>query len=493
MMNRSRARRAIAIATTAVTAAAGFGLAAAQPAFSAGSRAAASSAAVSRAVLTSITPAVGSVDGGTVVSLAGSKLKNVEEVLFGGQPATRFVVLSDVRIIAVAPPGTVGDAAVKVISADGAAQSPKNFGYRTELAGEIEDTTAGAAGGTKVLMTVTGGIGASAKEFAALKVTAKVGTLPATVAWKDADSVWITVPKSSTAGPVPVRLLQNGYAGPVTTGTVTYLPQIAKITPPTVSIDGGTDVTILGDGFLGVNTADPAAVTFGGVPALWFGVVSANRIEAVSPPGAAGAARVKISVSGGDSADTTASKIGYRGPLGIVTTDQFVRAGGGPHVLAVTGGTLGATAAEFAAEQVKVRIGVSTTLLATTWVDENRLSVNLPSRISGSLDLRIVRGGLEGPVAELGVAPVVSSISSNSDNVAGGLSVRITTAGADATTAFTFGGVAATCTPNSNAVVFTCAVPPAAQAGPAVIAFTTGGGATSKFTAAATFNYIDLD
>ncbi|WP_433829253.1 IPT/TIG domain-containing protein [Actinoplanes sp. CA-015351] len=507
MRNRSRAHRATAIATAA-TVVAGFGVLIAQPAFSAGPRAGVAGdpaptpvltkPALTRAVITGVSPATGPVEGGTAVILVGQDFSTVDtsyagSVMFGDVPATRFVVSSDTRIIAFAPPGTAGDVAVKVINILGASKGSATFGYRAKLAGEIEDATAGASGGSKILATVTeGSIGTTTAEFNALKVTAKVGELAATASWKDAEHVLITVPKSSTTGAVPIRLVQKGYAGPASTGTVTYYPEITKIAPSLVDLEGGTEVTITGAGFLGVDPDDASAVTFGDVPAPHFEVVSATQIVATAPAGAAGQARVKIASAGGDSPEAVAAKVGYRGPLSIETTGQFVRAGGGAHVLTVTGGTLGAGAAEFAAEQLKVRVGATKSLLTPTWVDATRLRVTLPSRMSGSMELRIVQGAIEGPVAELDVVPVITAMSVTSDALAGGKSVKITAAGAGVATGFMFGDTAATCA-ISGATSFLCTVPPADQVGPVIVSFTSGSGTDSRFTPAAMFNYTDLD
>ncbi|MBB2941667.1 hypothetical protein FB565_001371 [Actinoplanes lutulentus] len=510
MRNRSRARRASAIAT-AVTTVAGFGLLIAQPAYSAGQtrpRAGAASdptpsptltkPALTRAVITGVSPATGPIEGGTPVVLTGQNFRTVDatypgSVTFGGVPASMFVVTSDTRIVAMVPPGTAGNVAVNVVNILGTNTGAATFGYRTTLAAEIDDTTAAATGGSRVLATVaTGSAGSTAAAFAALKVTAKVGDLSTEAAWKDAEHVWITVPKSARTGAVPIRLVQNGYAGPASTGTVTYLPEISRNSPAIIGTAGGSEVTITGAGFLSVDPSDADAVMFGDVPATFFEVVSATQIVAGAPPGAAGPARVKITTAAGVSPDSDAAKVGYRGELSVVATDQFVRAGGGSHVLTIAGGTLGASAAEFAAEQIKVRVTGVKNPLTPVWVDATRLRVDLPSRMSGTMDLRIVRGSLDGPAATLNVVPVITAMSVTSDALAGGKTVKITVAGAGVATGFTFGSAAATCTA-SGATNFLCTVPSAAQAGPVVVSFTAGSGTASRFTPAAMFSYTDLD
>lgn len=54
--------------------------------------------------LTAISPASGSIKGGTAVTVAGTDLANVSGVSFGGVPATSFTVASEGQLSAVAPP-----------------------------------------------------------------------------------------------------------------------------------------------------------------------------------------------------------------------------------------------------------------------------------------------------------------------------------------------------------------------------------------------------
>jgi hypothetical protein len=108
-------------------------------------------------------------------------------------------------------------------------------------------------------------------------------------------STWLPVTTTSITNPAPRSgasmafdeitqkpLLFGGAAGLQTFNdiwTLGQLPQILSLTPNNGSLDGGTEVTIIGLGFTGV-----IAVNFGANPAINFTLVSSTAIQALSPP-----------------------------------------------------------------------------------------------------------------------------------------------------------------------------------------------------------------
>jgi hypothetical protein len=65
-------------------------------------------------VVTNISPDSGPVTGGTTVTITGTGLHGVTEVDFGPTPATRFVVLNDFSLTAIAPAGIAAGSVVDV-------------------------------------------------------------------------------------------------------------------------------------------------------------------------------------------------------------------------------------------------------------------------------------------------------------------------------------------------------------------------------------------
>jgi hypothetical protein len=447
-------------------------------------------------VVQSITPALGPVDGGTAVTVVGSGFRSIDTadetaVRFGDVPASRFVVLSDTKLIAVTPAAAVGAVRVTIVNSSGANNGrTASFGYRMSLGAEFESVTAAATGGAQILAGVTGGgLGATARDFIALRVTALVGDVAAVVSWVSPEQVRITVPATAKLGAAQVRLLHDGFAGPRSTATVTYLPGVTSVTPNRINVEGGDLVKIVGAGFGSVDPEDLTAVTFGGVPAQVFLVRSDTVIEAVAPEGDGGPAAVRVTTASGASLESAAARVSYVGPLGLDTSGgAFVRADGGRHTLAVTGGTLGADAREFAASGISLLLGK--VKIPVTWVDPTHLSVSLPPQTGVSSSLTLVNGTVSSPVT-LPVAPVVAGLSATTDTIAGGRTVTVRTAGAATATDFRFGSAEAACTGGNH--VYVCVVPPADEAGPVRVSFTSGTDVASGFTATSTFSYTDID
>ncbi|WP_433829249.1 IPT/TIG domain-containing protein [Actinoplanes sp. CA-015351] len=503
MGNRTRARRASAIVAATVT---GLSVIVVHPGavFSAASvpvsprtRTISSLALPS---VTSIAPTSGSMAGGTAVTVRGTNFltldrTNKEAVMFGDVPASRFVIKSDKEVLAISPPGTEGPVAVKVTSLEGDSETTAEFTYQKGLGIEITSVEASAAGGAKIIGTVTGGtVGSTAAAFKGMRITAAVGEVSAPVAWVDATHLRITIPPTSTAAAATVTLIEAGAAGTPSTGTVDYYPVVTRVSPSRVSTAGGATVQIMGAGFLGVDESDPSAVTFGAAPATSFTVVSGTQIDAVVPEAPSGSVAVQVATVTGSSRESDAARVIYRGPLTFDLADdtQFLRAGGGQHILGVTGGTVGDSAKAFTAEKISVKMG--TTKLQTAWVDSTHLRVSLPSLTAETVTLTILQDVTAGPAATLPVAPVITNMSSNSSSLAGGKSVKITVAGTDSATDFTFGSNPATCKAvQRSTTVFLCTVPAATAAGPVRVSFKTGTDVSSRYTAASAFSYSALD
>ncbi len=79
--------------------------------------------------VSSVSPAVGPVGGGTTVTITGTNLTGATAVTFGGTSATSFNVDSDTKITAVTPAGTAGAASVLVTTSGGANAANTLFTY----------------------------------------------------------------------------------------------------------------------------------------------------------------------------------------------------------------------------------------------------------------------------------------------------------------------------------------------------------------------------
>jgi hypothetical protein len=280
-----------------------------------------------------------------------------------------------------------------------------------------------------------------------------------------------------------------GAAAGAVGSTAIGRPTISGITPSRVSTAGGSTVTIIGKDF-----NDASTVTFGGATATSYTVVSSTKITAVAPAGTSGSAPVAITTPEGDSLVTNKTVVGYRTPLSVdATSNPAAKAGGGPLVLTITGGTLGTTAKEFAKESISVLF--DKVKLPATYVDETHLRFTVPPTPADSAKVTVMHDEIPGDTSTITLAPVVTSLSVKYSTLAGGVKTVIRVAGASIgdTTDFLFGENPADCLKEGSVAnpTFTCWVPAAEEPGPVAVSFTSGSGQPSRYTAAALFSYTE--
>lgn len=117
----------------------------------------------------------------------------------------------------------------------------------------------------------------------------------------------------------------NNLAGAVWSYVATTPPAVSGVAPAVGPARGGTAVVIQGTGFAATGIDAVGSVTFSGVPATSFHVVSPTQIDAVAPPHGAGPADVVVTAPSGASP--------------IVAADQFryIAAPGAPTRITATG------------------------------------------------------------------------------------------------------------------------------------------------------------
>jgi uncharacterized repeat protein (TIGR03803 family) len=217
----------------------------------------------------------------------------------------------------------------------------------------------------------------------------------------------------------------------------------------------GSTVSILGQGFIG-----STAVSFGGVNATTFTVVSDNYVTARVPPGGKTGTVTVVRPSGSLSSvqqfkitPTISSISPTSGPIGTAV------------VIAGTG----------LLQTTKVTIG-GVKVTAFTVNSDSSVSATVPSACKTGKIIVTTSGGSASSSTTFNVTPTITSFTPTSGKV--GTSVVITGSGLTQTTSVTFGGVTATTfTVNSDTQV-TATVPTGAITGK--IAITTTGGTTTS-------------
>ncbi|MEV6343995.1 S8 family serine peptidase [Actinoplanes sp. NPDC051851] len=266
-------------------------------------------------------------------------------------------------------------------------------------------------------------------------------------------------------------------------GTTTA-PVVGGVLPLSGTTEGGTTVTVNGSGFSSLDPADPSAVTFGGVDAASFTVLSNSRLTAVTPPGVNGAATIVTTNTIGGSTGKVAFT--YRAPLGAEFDAGITAkvAGGTVVPVTVTGGTVGNNVKEFAAEKITATVGDNAATVI--WTDPTHVKVTAPvTQKAAATTITLIHDGVAGPAstATVGYAPVTNFVTPAKVSSAGGTTVMLTGSGylgvdGDDPSAVTFGGVPATSFRVKSATQIVAVTPPGVNGTLPVVVTTSGGTAS---------------
>ncbi|HVX20709.1 MAG TPA: IPT/TIG domain-containing protein, partial [Acidimicrobiales bacterium] len=274
-------------------------------------------------VVTGLSPATGSIDGGTTVTISGGGFTGATGVLFGAVPATGFSVTWDGRIVATAPAGSTGAVDVTVTGPGGtSATSPADtftYGRPATVTG-LDTTTGPTTGGTSVVVHGTNFSQALAVDF---------GSNPATFT-VDSDTELTATAPPGPAGTVDVTV--STPPGPSATSPADRFTYVAV--PTSFSI------TVNGSGTSGTSTYGTAA-TFAevGLPASATGTVtftSGTKTLCVATMPASTSCHPPATLGAGTYPGITASFVNTDGSYGNSTSTNTVS-------LTVTTARLGAS------------------------------------------------------------------------------------------------------------------------------------------------------
>jgi hypothetical protein len=281
-------------------------------------------------IVSSIAPNSGPSAGGTAVTVTGAHFTGASAVNFGPAAGANLAVVSDTQLTIVSPSqDAVGQAKadVRVITLAGeSAVTPADvFTYvpPPQVTG-ISPKAGPLGGGTTVTATGSGFTGGTAVNFGAV-----AGTAVAVVSDTQLTVVSPPVgPAGQTVVDVTVVTPVGGTSATSAADQFTYVqpPTVSAIKPPFGPVAGGTQVSVIGSGFL---TA--TEVNFGSGAAEKFATNGDQLIIAVSPAGKSGTV-VDIAVTnpGGTSAAVAADKFTYLGQpsVGLVVPGSGKSTGG---------------------------------------------------------------------------------------------------------------------------------------------------------------------
>ena len=423
--------------------------------------------------VTGISPAVGPLVGGTVVTITGTGFTGATNVTFGTAAGTSLTVTDDTNMSITSPAGTAATLHITVTTPWGtSATSPADqFTYvAAPMVTSILPISGPASGGTVVTIKGTGFTGATNVTF---------GTAAGTsLAVTDDTNMSITSPPG-TAGTVHVTVkAPGGISAASNADNFTYIaaPVITGISPAGGPVAGGTVVAIKGTGFTGAT-----AVSFGATAGTSFTVVNATSITVTSPPGAAGTVDVTVTTAGGTSATSTADKFTYY----PVPTVGSISPASGP----ATGGTVVTiTGSGFNGTSVVTFGGTAATSFTPT--DDEHITATSPVG-TGTVYVTVTTPGGTSTISDAGkfsygAAPTVSDISPASGPAGGGTVVTLTGTGFTDATAVKFGNTAGTILTVADANIIVTS--PLHSAGTVHVTVTTPGG-TSTPSNADNFTY----
>ena len=251
--------------------------------------------------LTRLLPPRGPAAGGSVATLegtgflqgigtSGSQAKPLTSIAFSSNPVLGFQIIDDTTIELTVPPGVVGPVSVSMKNPNGAATCSRCFTYYDELAVTSLTPKAGPLGGGTVVT------------FAGQGFTADT-----TVLFGGQSSPRVMVVSSTQR-----RAFR--YLNEV---------RLTSVTPPTGPLEGGSRITMEGQGFSGVMTVELA-----GVPATDVTVGSDSQLTATTPAGVRLGA-VDVTVRTSEDAWTAHGAFTY-----VALDGGFTTFGVFPHVVA---------------------------------------------------------------------------------------------------------------------------------------------------------------
>jgi hypothetical protein len=453
--------------------------------------------------ITSMTPHVGPVAGGTTVTITGTGFTSGSDVDFGTQAAASATYVSPTEMTAVSPPALVKTAnstvAVSVSDQYGFSSStvtPANsFTYEvTPSLLTITPTSGPTTGGQAVLLTGSNFGPDTAVYFGSGPTTAQATDVVVGAAGKTLTAVT----PAHAAGPVNVTVADVGGVSTLTNG-YTYITapiEVTSVVPDVGPTAGGTAVVITGQGFTG--TTGAAGVTFGGNNATTYKVVSDTTIDATSPAGAAGTVNVIVTNTSlhesppslDSSFPVVQDEFTYEAAPTIATTNGLV-----PNTGPTAGGTdVTITGTNFGPDSTVAfgaNAGTSVDVVSSTTITVTSPASTLSGNGGGPVSVKVTDAGgtSNGQTFTYIPPPVINTngIVPDFGPTAGGTNVTITGSNFVTTgvTSVTFAGAQATNVVVVNSTTIT-ATSPAGLAGPANVVVTDAYGSSGPQT----FTYL---
>ncbi|MAB80752.1 MAG: hypothetical protein CMJ89_15495, partial [Planctomycetes bacterium] len=265
--------------------------------------------------LVSLSPTSGASAGNIPVTVNGSGFlvdsPGLNNLSFGGSPATGLVILDDSTLTCMLPPGAEGttvDLALLNDNGGDILSSAFTYNMPSPLASIVPASGSSLGGMTVTLLGsafTAPGTGVNTVFF---------GGIPADdVVTVNDSTITATIPPHTAGTSVDVTLRNGNGERSLVAGFFYYpTPTLSAITPTSGSALGGTGVLVFGTGFLN-NNAGTLSVTFDGVPATSINIFSDTAFLSEAPPGQPDSP-VSIQVANGNGSATLIDAYQYTAP-----------------------------------------------------------------------------------------------------------------------------------------------------------------------------------
>lgn len=408
-------------------------------------------AAAQTPTLTGISPASGSIAGGTLVTLNGTNFA----------PGNTMVTMDGNAIIPASITGTTsltfntpahapGNVVINVTTPAGTSNNAVGgFTYQTlapTLSG-VSPGTGSASGGTSITLSgsnLTGTTSVTVGGVAATNVTVV-----------NDSTVTATVPAYVSGSLIKDVAVSNGATNATLTGAFTYQassPTLSSLSPGTGSIAGGTSVTVSGTGFTPSTT-----LTIGGIAATSVTIVNSTTLTAVTPAYVSGSLVKDVVVNNGVGSASLVGGFTYQPVAPTI-------AGISPNTGSMAGGTLiSVTGTGFVPSTTVTVGGVAAT--SVTISNATTLTAVVPAYVSGSLNADVGVNNGAGSATLVGgftyqvLAPTITNVTPNIGSTAGGVTITTSGTGFVPGTTLTIGGIAANSVNIVNSTTLTAVVP----------------------------------
>ena len=329
--------------------------------------------------VTGISPASGPSTGGTNVTITGTGFTGATSVSFGPTAASNVNVKSDTQITVTSPAGSgTVDVIVTTPAGTSTTSAADQFTYNivlpTVTVTGISPASGQSTGGTNVTITGTGFTGATNVKFGQTSASN----------FNVASDTQITATSPAGKGIVDVIVTAPGGTSAINTADkFTYTPPpppptITAIKPNSGLNTGGSNVTIVGTGFIGATSA-----SFGQTAARSVSVISDTLATVISPPGS-GTVDITITTSAGTSSTSSADQFTYTTPpptvISISPSGGYTT--GGTSVTITGTGFTGATSVFFG----------QTAASSFNVVSDTEITATSPQG-SGTVDITVTKAG----------------------------------------------------------------------------------------------------